>query len=209
MITEIAQIDVKPGTEKDFEAAVAKARPLFLRAKGVKGFELHKSIEKPQRYRLMAKWETLENHTVDFRGSEDFTAWRGLVGQYFAAPPEVEHTETVLTTARLTPVQPPSAIGRRVIRLEMVDHDLGDRHQRQRQRQAPDAEHDAEQDLEREQRRRRDVERLALDDRRQHVAFQRVHAEEQDEGAQAPRPIPRRGSPAPRSGRRGSRRRSG
>ena len=26
MITEIAQIDVKPGTEKDFEAAVAKAR---------------------------------------------------------------------------------------------------------------------------------------------------------------------------------------
>ena len=60
MITEIAQIDVKPGTEKDFEAAVAKARPLFLRAKGGKGFELHKSFEKPQRYRLMAQWETLE-----------------------------------------------------------------------------------------------------------------------------------------------------
>ena len=98
MILEIAQIDVKPGTEKDFEAAVAKARPLFLRAKGGKGFELHKSIEKPSRYRLMAKWETLENHTVDFRGSEDFTAWRGLVGQYFAAPPEVEHTATVLTS---------------------------------------------------------------------------------------------------------------
>jgi heme-degrading monooxygenase HmoA len=98
MITEIAQIDVKPGTEKDFEAAVAKARPLFLRAKGGRGIELHKSIEKPSRYRLMAKWDTLENHTVDFRGSEDFTAWRGLVGQYFAAPPEVEHTETVLTT---------------------------------------------------------------------------------------------------------------
>jgi heme-degrading monooxygenase HmoA len=99
MITEIALIDVKPGTEKDFEAAVAKARPLFLRAKGGKGFELHKSIEKPSRYRLMAKWDTLENHTVDFRGSEDFAAWRGLVGQYFAAPPEVEHTETVLTSA--------------------------------------------------------------------------------------------------------------
>ncbi len=37
MITEIALIDVKPGSEKDFEAAVAKARPLFLRAKGGKG----------------------------------------------------------------------------------------------------------------------------------------------------------------------------
>src|SRR5256714_15268466 len=104
MITEIAQIDVKPGTEKDFEAAVAKARPLFLRAKGGKGFELHKSIEKPQRYRLMAQWETLENHTVDFRGSEDFTAWRALVGQDFAAAPGVRHAPNGLSTAGRHPL---------------------------------------------------------------------------------------------------------
>jgi heme-degrading monooxygenase HmoA len=99
MITEIAQIEIKPGSEKDFEAAVEKARAAFGRAKGFHGFELHRSIEKPQRYRLMVKWETLENHTVDFRGSENFTEWRGLVGQYFAAPPEVEHTRTVVTSA--------------------------------------------------------------------------------------------------------------
>ena len=67
------------------------------RAKGLIEFELHKSIEMPQRYRLIAKWETVENHTVDFRGSEDFKAWRLLVGQYFAATPEVEHTVTVWT----------------------------------------------------------------------------------------------------------------
>ena len=73
--------------------------PQSEQAKGFCGFELHRSIEKPQRYRLMAKWETLENHTVDFRGSENFTEWRGLVGQYFASPPEVEHTETVLSSA--------------------------------------------------------------------------------------------------------------
>ena len=98
MITEIAQIDVKPGSEKDFEAAVAKAKAAFGRSTGFHGFELHRSIEKPQRYRLMVKWETLENHTVDFRGSENFTEWRGLVGQYFAAPPDVEHTNTVVTS---------------------------------------------------------------------------------------------------------------
>lgn len=34
MITEIAQIDVKPGSEADFEAAVAKAREAFGRSKG-------------------------------------------------------------------------------------------------------------------------------------------------------------------------------
>ena len=49
MITEIAQIDVKPGTEKDFEAAVAKAQGRCSSApRAFKGFELHKSIEKPR-----------------------------------------------------------------------------------------------------------------------------------------------------------------
>ena len=45
MITEIAQIEIKPGSEFDFEAAVAKARATFGRAKGFHGFELHRSIE--------------------------------------------------------------------------------------------------------------------------------------------------------------------
>lgn len=97
MITEIAQIEIKPGSEADFEAAVGKARAKFGKSKGFHGFELHRSIEKPQRYRLMVKWATLENHTVDFRGSEQFAAWRALVGPYFASPPDVEHTETVVT----------------------------------------------------------------------------------------------------------------
>lgn len=95
MVTEIAQIDVKVGMEAEFENGVGRARPLFLRAVGCKGVELHRSIEKPQRYRLLISWNTLENHTVDFRGSEDFKAWRALVGHCFAGPPEVEHTTAV------------------------------------------------------------------------------------------------------------------
>ncbi len=95
MITEIAQIDVKPGSEKDFEAAIQKAQAIFKKSKGWKSFELHRSIEKPSRYRLLIKWETLENHTKDFRESDNFTEWRALVGPHFAAPPEVEHTNTV------------------------------------------------------------------------------------------------------------------
>jgi heme-degrading monooxygenase HmoA len=98
MITEIAQIEVKPGSEKEFEASVAKARAAFGRAKGFHGFELHRSVEKPQRYRLMVKWESVEAHTVGFRESANFAEWRALVGPYFAAPPEVEHTEIVVAT---------------------------------------------------------------------------------------------------------------
>ena len=96
MITEIAQIDVKPGMEKDFEAGVAKAAPVFKRAKGCHGLTLEKSIEKPSRYRLFVQWETVENHTVDFRGSADFAEWRKLVAHCFAQPPQVEHVKQVV-----------------------------------------------------------------------------------------------------------------
>ena len=96
MILEIAQLDIKPGMESEFEAGVAKAAPIFRRAKGCKGMALQRSVETPSRYRLFIKWETLENHTVDFRGSADFQEWRKLVGHCFASPPEVEHvTQTV------------------------------------------------------------------------------------------------------------------
>ena len=92
MVVEIAQLEIKPGLEAEFEAGVKKAVPIFQRARGCSGMELHRSVEKPQRYRLLVKWETVENHNVDFRGSEDFQAWRKLVGHCFASPPEVEHT---------------------------------------------------------------------------------------------------------------------
>ena len=93
MILEIAQIDVKPGLEAEFEANVANAAPLFQRAHGCHAMELQRSIEQPLRYRLMVLWETLENHTVDFRQSSDFQSWRGLVSHCFASAPLVEHTE--------------------------------------------------------------------------------------------------------------------
>lgn len=92
MILEIAQIEVKAGMEAAFEEGVTKAAPIFQRAKGCKGMELQRSLEKPARYRLFVRWQTLENHTVDFRGSADFQEWRKLVGHCFERPPEVEHT---------------------------------------------------------------------------------------------------------------------
>jgi heme-degrading monooxygenase HmoA len=95
MVLEIAQIDVAAGKEHEFEAGVTKAKPLFDRAKGCRGASLHRSVEKPSRYRLFVEWETLENHTVDFRGSADFQTWRSLVGHCFASPPEVEHVASI------------------------------------------------------------------------------------------------------------------
>jgi heme-degrading monooxygenase HmoA len=96
MVLEIAQIDVKPGMEDEFEAGVKNAAPVFKRAKGCGGMTLQRSAEKPSRYRLFVKWDTIENHTKDFRGSADFQEWRKLVAHCFAAPPDVEHVREVV-----------------------------------------------------------------------------------------------------------------
>ena len=56
MFLEIAQVDIKPGQEAEFEAGVAKAAPLFKRAKGCKTMSLQRSVEKPNRYRLFITW---------------------------------------------------------------------------------------------------------------------------------------------------------
>jgi|SRR5262245_41999489 len=96
MFLEIAQIDVKPGMEQEFEAGVRAAAPLFRRAKGCTSMTLQRSVEKPGRYRLFVGWDTVENHTVDFRGSADFAEWRKLVAHCFAEAPQVEHVHEVV-----------------------------------------------------------------------------------------------------------------
>jgi heme-degrading monooxygenase HmoA len=96
MIFEVAQIEVKPGLEAEFETGVAKAVPHFRGAKGCHGLELMRSMEHRNRYRLVVTWETVENHTVDFRGSAGWNEWRKLVGHCFAGTPEVEHVEKTL-----------------------------------------------------------------------------------------------------------------
>ncbi|UGQ47536.1 antibiotic biosynthesis monooxygenase family protein [Massilia endophytica] len=97
MIYEHAEIQIKPNTSAEFEAAVREAVPLFRRAKGCLSMRIDRVIERENTYLLVIGWKTLENHTVDFRGSEDFTAWRALVGGFFAVPPRVEHLANALT----------------------------------------------------------------------------------------------------------------
>ena len=43
----------------------------------------------------MIYWATLEDHTVGFRQSDAFPAWRAIVGPFFTQPPVVEHLELV------------------------------------------------------------------------------------------------------------------
>jgi heme-degrading monooxygenase HmoA len=96
MIFEMAQIEIKAGMESAFEHAVAQATPLFQRARGCRGMQLLRSIEQPSRYTLMVTWETIDDHLVHFRESQDFQEWRRLAGGFFAGPPQVGHIQVAV-----------------------------------------------------------------------------------------------------------------
>ncbi len=92
MILEIADIRIAPGRQAEFEAALQRGiAEVVTRARGFRGFKVNKGIESPERYVLMIFWDTLEDHTVHFRGGPLFAEWRAIVGPFFAAPPQVEH----------------------------------------------------------------------------------------------------------------------
>jgi heme-degrading monooxygenase HmoA len=91
MILELATIDIKQGTNADFEANLAQAQSVISRSEGYIGHEFQKCMERDNRYILLIKWATLEAHTEGFRGSELFKEWRALIGPFFENPPLVEH----------------------------------------------------------------------------------------------------------------------
>lgn len=95
MIIEIAQLTIRPGSERQFEAAFLTAIKVLGGSKGYLTHELQRSVETPNRYALIVHWQTLEDHTVGFRGSPAFTEWRGLIGPFFESPPVVEHFQPV------------------------------------------------------------------------------------------------------------------
>ena len=100
MILELADIRIHPGQQAAFDLAIEKGlNEVIAKAKGCRGFKVNRGMESPERYILQVFWDTLENHTVDFRQSPAFADWRAIVGPFFAAPPAVEHFDLVVKSA--------------------------------------------------------------------------------------------------------------
>jgi heme-degrading monooxygenase HmoA len=92
MILEVADIRITPGRQADFgQAAHRGIQTVIAKSKGFLGYQVRQCIESPERYLLLLEWQTLEDHTVGFRGSAAYAEWRSIVMEFFAAPPHVEH----------------------------------------------------------------------------------------------------------------------
>lgn len=92
MILEHCDIEIDPSKNAEFEKAILLGvETVIAKSQGFRGFKVNHSVETPARYLLMIYWDTLENHTIDFRGSDAFADWRNIVGPFFVKPPVVEH----------------------------------------------------------------------------------------------------------------------
>lgn len=91
MILEHAVLPVIPGDEAEFEAAFVIARPIISSMPGFRRLSLSRSLETPQHYLLLVEWDTLEDHTVGFRGSPQYGEWRRLLHRFYQPFPVVEH----------------------------------------------------------------------------------------------------------------------
>jgi heme-degrading monooxygenase HmoA len=93
MTLEHAILDVRPGEEPAFEAALDDALPLIAGAEGFRSLRLLRCVERAGRYLLLVEWESVAHHVEGFRGSPAFTEWRRLLHHFYDPPPTVEHFE--------------------------------------------------------------------------------------------------------------------
>jgi heme-degrading monooxygenase HmoA len=92
VILEVADIRIAAGQQAAFDEAIVRGLTTVIsQAKGYRGYKVNKGVESPERYLLQIFWDTLEDHTVGFRGGPLFAQWRAIVGPFFASPPVVEH----------------------------------------------------------------------------------------------------------------------
>jgi heme-degrading monooxygenase HmoA len=95
MILEVAVLDIKPGLCVEFEAAFRVAKDIIAAMPGYISHELQRCLEQADRYILLVRWQTLEDHTIGFRQSAQYQEWRALLHHFYDPFPIVEHYEIV------------------------------------------------------------------------------------------------------------------
>ena len=91
MILEVAILNVRPGSEAAYETAFREASAIIASMPGHISHQLQRCIEVRNRYILLVNWETLEDHTIGFRGSPEYQDWKRLLHHFYDPFPTVEH----------------------------------------------------------------------------------------------------------------------
>ena len=95
MIQEVAILQIKPNHNREFETAFKKAAKIIVTMPGYISHSLQQCIEIENRYLLLVTWQTLEDHTVVFRRSQQYQTWKELLHHFYEPFPTVEHYHKV------------------------------------------------------------------------------------------------------------------
>ena len=91
MILEVATLNIKRGLSADFEMNFQKAEKIIATMKGYINHELKKCIEQDEKYILLVNWETIADHEIGFRKSDEYQEWKRLLHHFYEPFPTVEH----------------------------------------------------------------------------------------------------------------------
>ncbi|MEP1553381.1 MAG: antibiotic biosynthesis monooxygenase [Paraglaciecola sp.] len=91
MILEQAILDIIPGNQQEFEGAFKQAQVIISSMGGYIDHQLQRCLEKDNRYLLLVRWQTIEDHTLGFRKSPEYQQWKALLHHFYDPFPEVEH----------------------------------------------------------------------------------------------------------------------
>lgn len=91
MILELAILNIKKGLSSDFEKSFEQAQSIISSMKGYISHQLKKCIEEENKYILLVNWDTLEDHEIGFRKSEEYQQWKTLLHHYYESFPKVLH----------------------------------------------------------------------------------------------------------------------
>lgn len=95
MILEVAILNVIPGRGAEFEAAFRQAQAIIASMRGYRSHDLRRCLEAGNRYVLLVQWDSLEDHTIGFRGSPQYQEWKRLLHHFYDPFPVVEHYAAV------------------------------------------------------------------------------------------------------------------
>lgn len=95
MVLEIAHITAQPGKAEALAAGLVAALPVIRGAEGCQSATVRRQIEDPATFILVIEWETLEHHTVMFRGGPRFAEYRSHIAGLFVDPIVARHYEQV------------------------------------------------------------------------------------------------------------------
>jgi quinol monooxygenase YgiN len=95
MVIEIAQFRAQPGKAEELQAGMLRGIEVIRSAEGCRSAVVRRGIEDPDLFHFEIAWETLEHHTVTFRGGPLFPEYRSHIHGLFVEPPTVNHYEEV------------------------------------------------------------------------------------------------------------------